>query len=60
VVASALMLLALLVFSAWHSGGWINVAVIAVMAVVAVLVSARVRSCGKPPPGQGQRASREV
>ena len=50
-VASALMLLALLVFSAWHSGGWINVAVIAVMAAVAGLVSAWMRSRGKPPPG---------
>ena len=60
VVVSGLMLLALFVFSAWQSGGWINVAVIAVIAVVAVLVSARVRSRGKPPPGPGQRASREV
>jgi hypothetical protein len=60
VVVSALLLLTLLVFSAWHSGGWINVAVIAVMAVVAALVSAWVRSRGKPPPRAGQSASREV
>ncbi len=51
VVVSGLLLLAILAFGAWRSGGWINVAVIAVMAVVAVLVFARVRSRGKPPPG---------
>ena len=36
VVVSGLLLLAILLVSAWLSGGWINVAVIAVMAVVAV------------------------
>ena len=51
VLVSGLLLLALLVFSAWHSGGWINVAVIAVMAAVAVLVSAWMHAHGKPPPG---------
>ena len=51
VVVSGLLLLALLVFSAWHSGGWINVAVIAVMAVAVVLGFVWVRSRGKPPPG---------
>ena len=49
-VVSGLLLLALLVFSAWHSGGRIN-AVIAVMAVAVVLGFAWVRSRGKPPPG---------
>lgn len=51
VVVSGLLLLALLAFSAWQSGGWINVAVIAMMAVVAVLVFAWARSRSKPPPG---------
>jgi hypothetical protein len=51
VVMSGLLLLAILAFSAWQSGGWINVAVIAVMAVVAVLVFAWTRSRNKPPPG---------
>ena len=51
VVVSGLLLLAILAFSAWLSGGWINVAVIAVMAVVAVLVFAWVRSRNGPPPG---------
>ena len=50
-VVSGLLLLALLVFSAWQSGGWVNVAVIAVMAVAVVLGFAWVRSRGKPPPG---------
>jgi len=40
VVVSGLLLLAMLLVSAWLSGGWINVAVIAVMAVVAVPVFA--------------------
>ena len=44
VVVSGLLLLAILAFSAWQKGGWINVAVIAVMAVVAVLVFAWARS----------------
>ena len=35
VVVSGLLLLALLLFSAWLDGGWINVTVTAVMAVVA-------------------------
>ena len=51
VVVSGLLLLAILAFSAWETGGWINVAVIAVMAVVAVLVFAWARSRNKPPPG---------
>ena len=51
VVMSGLLLLTGLGFSAWHSGGWINVAVIAVMAVVAVLIFAWARSRSKPPPG---------
>lgn len=57
VVVSGLLLLALLVFSAWHSGGWVNVAVIAVTAVAVVLVSAWVRSRGKPPPGPDRKLS---
>jgi hypothetical protein len=44
VVVSGLLLLAVLLASAWLSGGWINVAVIAVMAVVAVPVFAWARS----------------
>jgi hypothetical protein len=44
VVVSGLLLLAILLISAWLSGGWINVAVIAVMAVVAVPVFAWARS----------------
>jgi hypothetical protein len=40
VMVSGLLLLAMLLVSAWLSGGWINVAVIAVMAVVAVPVFA--------------------
>ncbi len=54
VLVSGLVLLALLAFSAWQSGGWINVTVIAVMAVVAVLVFAWVRSRNKPPPRPGR------
>jgi hypothetical protein len=50
VALSGLLLLATLAFSAWQSGGWINVAGIAVMAVVAVLVFAWARSRHKPPP----------
>ena len=41
---SGLLLLAILLVSAWLSGGWINVALIAVMAVVAVPVFAWARS----------------
>jgi len=48
---SGLVLLAILIFGAWQSGGWINVAVIAAMAVVAVLVFVWARSRNKPPPG---------
>ena len=44
VMVSGLLLLAVLLVSAWLSGGWINVAVIAVTAVVAVPVSAWARS----------------
>ena len=43
-VVSGLLLLAVLLVSAWLSGGWINVAVIAVAAVVAVPVFAWARS----------------
>jgi len=48
VVVSGPLLLALLVFSAWQSGGWVNVAV---TAVAVVLGFVWVRSRGKPPPG---------
>jgi hypothetical protein len=51
VVVSGLLLLAILLFSAWKTSGWINVTVIAVMAVVAVLGFAWARSRIKPPPG---------
>lgn len=54
VVTSGLLVLSTLAFSAWQSGGWINVVVIAVMAVVAVLVFAWTRSRSRPPPpGRG-------
>jgi hypothetical protein len=56
-VVSGLLLLALLVFSAWQSGGWVNVAVIAVMAVAVVLGFAWVRSRGKQPPGPDSKLS---
>ena len=56
-VVSGLLLLALLVFSAWQSGGWVNVAVIAMMAVAVVLGFAWVRSRGKPPPGPDSKLS---
>ena len=59
VVVSGLLLLTGLGFSAWHSGGWINVAGIVVMAVVAVLGFAWARSRSKPPPGP-DGAQREV
>jgi hypothetical protein len=51
VVVSGLLLLATLLVSAWLYGGWINVAVIAAMAVAAGLGFAWVRSRNKPPPG---------
>jgi len=54
VVVSGLLLLAILLFSAWKTGGWINVAGIAVMAVAAVLVFAWVRSRNKPPAASGR------
>jgi hypothetical protein len=44
VAVSGLLLLVILLVSAWLSGGWINAAVIAVMAVVAVPVFAWARS----------------
>ena len=50
VVVTGLLLLATLLFSAWETGGWINLVVIAVMAVVAMLVFAWTRSRSKPPP----------
>jgi len=53
VVVSGLVLLGILAFSAWQSGGWISVAVIAALAVVVVLVLAWVRSRSEPPPGPG-------
>jgi hypothetical protein len=58
-VVSGLLLLALLVVSAWHSGGWVNVAGIAVMAVVAVLGFAWARSRSNPPPPGPDGAQRE-
>ena len=51
VVISGLLLLATLAWSAWQSGGWINVAGIAGIAVVAVLVFAWARPRHQPPPG---------
>jgi membrane protein implicated in regulation of membrane protease activity len=60
VVVSGLLLLAILLFSAWESGGWINLAVIALMAVVAVLVFSWARSrSNKPPPPGPDGAQRE-
>jgi len=56
---SGLLLLAILLVSAWLYGGWINVAVIAVTAVAAGLGFAWVRSRNKPPPGP-DGARREV
>jgi hypothetical protein len=53
VIMSGLLLLALFVFSARQSGGWINVAVIAVMAVVAVLVSPGCAPAASRRPGRG-------
>ena len=44
VAVSGLLLLVILLVSAWLSGGWINAAVIAVMAVAAVPVFAWARS----------------
>jgi hypothetical protein len=51
VVVSGLLLLVTLAFSAWETGGWINVAVIAVMALAGVLLFVWARSHKKPPPG---------
>ncbi len=51
VAVSGLVLLAALIFGAWQSGGWINVAMITVMTAVAVLVFVWARSRNKPPPG---------
>jgi hypothetical protein len=51
IVVSGLLLLAILLVSAWLHGGWTNVAVIAVMAVVALLVFVWARSRNKPTPG---------
>ena len=51
VAVSGLVLLATLIFGAWQSGGWINVAVIAVMALVAVVGFVWARSRNTPPPG---------
>jgi hypothetical protein len=58
VVVSGLLLLATLAFSAWETGGWINVTVIAVMAVVVVLLVVWARSRNKPPPGPDGHAAR--
>ncbi len=51
VVVSGLLLLVTLAFSAWETGGWINVAVIAVMALAGVLLFVWARSHKKLPPG---------
>ena len=59
VVVSGLLLLAVLAFSGWQSGGWLNVAVIAVLAVAAVLVFVWARSRHKPPPPGPGGAQRE-
>jgi hypothetical protein len=50
-MVSGLLLLAMLFFSAWKTGGWINVAGVAVVTVVAVLVFAWAHFRIKPPPG---------
>jgi membrane-associated HD superfamily phosphohydrolase len=55
VVLSGLLLLAILLVSAWLSGGWINVAVIAVIAVVSVPVFAWLRSHFKRDSTRGGR-----
>ena len=55
VVLSGLLLLAILLVSAWLSGGWINVAMIAMMAVVAVPVFAWTRSAFKRDSKRGGR-----
>ncbi|HEX6525969.1 MAG TPA: hypothetical protein VF070_39045, partial [Streptosporangiaceae bacterium] len=55
VVVSGLLLLAILVVSAWLVGRWINVAVIAVMAVVTVPVFAWARSGFKRDSSRGAR-----
>ena len=57
-VVSGPPLLTGLGFSAWPSGGWIDVAGIVVLAVVAVLVFAWARSRSKPPPGRTVRSAR--
>jgi len=49
VVVSGLLLLALLLLSAWLHGGWITVAAIVVLAVAAVLAFAWARSRNEPP-----------
>jgi hypothetical protein len=59
VVVSGLVLLAILAFSGWQSGGWLNVAVIAVLAVAAVLIFVWARSRHKPPPPGPGGAQRE-
>lgn len=59
VVVSGLLLLAGLGFSGWHSGGWINVAVIAVLAVVAMLIFFWIRSRSKPSPPRPDGAQHE-
>ena len=51
VAVSGLLLLAILAFSSWETGGWINVGVIVAMTVVAVLVLGWARSRKKPPFG---------
>ena len=55
VLVSGLLLLAILLVSARLSGGWINAAVIAVTAVVAVPVFAWARSCIKRNSTRGPR-----
>ena len=57
-VCGLLLLLAILLFSAWLYGGWVNVAVVAVMAAVAVLVSPGCAPATSRRPGRTVRNAR--